>query len=231
VHALDLSGHGQSAWTYEYSLDRWADEVAAFVDHVSTPGAPTILIGHSRGGFVALLASERSKTAVDGLVLVESAFDVDPPSARSASAGTGGPTGPPPSRADMLARFEPQPRDVPPLAYAATHIAEQSIIESDGRWRWQFDRAFLGRVKAMGSDQVDPTNARSLQIRGGYGLLTEVTADAVRAALGPASDIIVMPDAGHHIMLQQPRELTVILESTLTAWLRGVQVSHRPRAT
>jgi len=197
VHAIDLSGQGQSDWASEYTLEGWAREVTALTNQVGQRGEPTFLIGHSRGGFV----------------LIESAFDVDPPAqpARQASRSQRGAL---PTREEMVARFRPHPRDVPALDYLLKHIAEQSVVESSGRWQWQFDRGFLGRVKAMRTEEIRSTSVNVLQIRGSHGLLSATT-----AALRTDSQIVVVEGAGHHIMLQKPRELATLLCETIASWM------------
>jgi pimeloyl-ACP methyl ester carboxylesterase len=218
VHAIDLSGQGQSDWASEYTLEGWAREVTALTNQVGQRGEPTFLIGHSRGGFVALLANAETTASVGGLVLIESAFDVDPPAqpARQASRSQRGAL---PTREEMVARFRPHPRDVPALDYLLKHIAEQSVVESSGRWQWQFDRGFLGRVKAMRTEEIRSTSVNVLQIRGSHGLLSATTAEAARAALRTDSQIVVVEGAGHHIMLQKPRELATLLCETIASWM------------
>lgn len=220
VHAVDLGGQGRSDWTIDYSLERWAHELTALIDQVSTPDEPTVLVGHSRGGFIALMASEQTRADVVGIVLIESAFDVDPAPVPSAGMSAQQPNAtPPPTRAQMVARFQPHPRDVSSLDYIVAHIAEQSVVEADGRWRWQFDRTFLGRVNAMRTEHLHPTSAKVLQVRSAHGLLRAETAEAARTALNPASRIVTIEGSGHHIMLQKPRELATLLNSTLESWL------------
>ena len=56
VAAVDLSGHGDSGRRAAYSLDGWAEEVAAVAADAGITGQP-VIIGHSMGGFVALRAA------------------------------------------------------------------------------------------------------------------------------------------------------------------------------
>lgn len=206
VHAIDLSGQGLSDWTTDYSLDSWGHEVAEFVGEVATPETPVVLIGHSRGGFVALIASGMTSAPVDGLILIESAFNVDPPPAKVAPPRPPTPR-PPLSREELVSRFRPFPHDIPSLDFVLQHVAEQAVVERDGRWQWQLDKSFLGRVRAMRLDEAKPTEVPFLQIRGDQGLLDSKTAEAARQIIQPSSPIEVIDEAGHHILLQKPREL------------------------
>ena len=53
VIALDLRGHGDSAWAIPvaYEIDDYVADVAALIDTLEL--APFMLLGHSLGGFIA----------------------------------------------------------------------------------------------------------------------------------------------------------------------------------
>lgn len=67
VYALDLRGHGRSAWTAAYSLELMRDDVLGFLDAVGLDRVD--LIGHSMGGVVAHLVAQHSPWRVVRLVL------------------------------------------------------------------------------------------------------------------------------------------------------------------
>lgn len=81
VVAPDLSGHGDSHHRTSYCIEDWAAEVVAVL---GTFGAPesTSLVGHSRGGMLALLAERLSPTPLRNLVIIESAFGLKTPPPR-----------------------------------------------------------------------------------------------------------------------------------------------------
>src|ERR1700722_20448007 len=58
VVALDLSGHGDSGWRERYSGEDWANEVTTISREVA--GDRRILVGHSLGGRVAIMAAAKS---------------------------------------------------------------------------------------------------------------------------------------------------------------------------
>ncbi|MBO1330357.1 alpha/beta fold hydrolase [Streptomyces sp. VRA16 Mangrove soil] len=67
VHALDLRGHGRSAWPGTYSLELMRADVAGFLDAL---GLDRIrLVGHSMGGVVAQLFAAAQPERVTRLVL------------------------------------------------------------------------------------------------------------------------------------------------------------------
>jgi pimeloyl-ACP methyl ester carboxylesterase len=70
VIALDLSGNGDSAARADYGGEGWAEEVLAVARQVG--GARVLLVGHSLGGRISILAAARGPETVRGLVLVDS---------------------------------------------------------------------------------------------------------------------------------------------------------------
>ena len=78
VHALDLRGHGDSAWASggDYRLSDFRDDVGAVLAGLSQPA---VLVGASLGGIAALLAvGEGSAAQAAGLVLVDIAPSASP---------------------------------------------------------------------------------------------------------------------------------------------------------
>jgi pimeloyl-ACP methyl ester carboxylesterase len=70
-YGLDLYGFGYSARPAGApTKERWADQVAAFVDAVI--GEPAVIVGHSMGGVVAAEVARRHSARVRGLVFVNS---------------------------------------------------------------------------------------------------------------------------------------------------------------
>jgi pimeloyl-ACP methyl ester carboxylesterase len=64
--AIDLPGHGASAWRERYSF---ADDAQALLDLLSTVVGPAVTVGHSRGAQVCLLAVQSRPDLFRGLYL------------------------------------------------------------------------------------------------------------------------------------------------------------------
>ncbi|MCM2562899.1 alpha/beta fold hydrolase [Lutimaribacter sp. EGI FJ00015] len=65
ARAIDLPGHGQDATPYtDVTLDAYADAITAALD------GPTVLVGHSMGGYPITLAAERAPDLVQALIYV-----------------------------------------------------------------------------------------------------------------------------------------------------------------
>jgi pimeloyl-ACP methyl ester carboxylesterase len=74
---FDYSGHGASSGRFEEgTITRWLEEARAVFDHAAT--RPSILVGSSMGGWIALLlaAALRGTGQLAGLVLIAPAVDM-----------------------------------------------------------------------------------------------------------------------------------------------------------
>ncbi|MBU9764093.1 alpha/beta hydrolase [Mycobacterium sp. TNTM28] len=71
VLAPDLLGHGRSSWAAPWTLDANVESLAALLDR------PTLVVGHSFGGAVALNLAAVHPDLVSGLVLLDPAVGLD----------------------------------------------------------------------------------------------------------------------------------------------------------
>ncbi|HRE02625.1 MAG TPA: alpha/beta hydrolase, partial [Ilumatobacteraceae bacterium] len=71
VVALDLSGHGDSGWREQYGLEQWTDEVLAVADAGGIDGPP-VVVGHSMGGMVSIVAAARHAERIGGVIVIDS---------------------------------------------------------------------------------------------------------------------------------------------------------------
>lgn len=220
VIALDLSGHGESDIRESYSVDRWAAEALA-VAGLASSAAP-ILLGHSLGGVVGLRAAMASGAGLGGLVIVDSPLvHFTPEEDAAADRLAFGPPRLHPTRESIVARFRPIP-DQPTLDYVATHVANTSVREVPGGWRWKFDSKIFDRAPQL--PELTPLACQSAFFRGENGMVGTEMADEIFRRLGRATPMIEVPDAGHHLMLDQPLALVAGLRTLLAAW------EHQPPA-
>lgn len=79
---VDLRGHGESdAPLWNFSLDHYADDVCALLDHLAIPQA--VLVGLSMGGYVSLAFSRTYGNRMMGLVLADTRAQADSPEGRT----------------------------------------------------------------------------------------------------------------------------------------------------
>jgi pimeloyl-ACP methyl ester carboxylesterase len=75
VHALDLRGNGRSGWVPgTYRLQDFAEDCAQFASRLD---APSVLVGHSIGGVIALMVAARCPGKVSALIIEDSPVQLD----------------------------------------------------------------------------------------------------------------------------------------------------------
>ncbi len=214
VAALDLSGHGDSDWRGEYSLDRWAQEVIAVASDAAISGPP-FLIGHSLGGTIALRAAALFGADLAGIVVIDSPMYEMPPVPQADMTFGGERTYP--GREAALARFRLVPEH-PVLPYIREHVATWSVVQLDnGEWGWKFDRGLFGKIR-QGPPLAGAVGCPVAVLRAEHGMMTPEMAAGLRGRLGyeaPIVPIVEIPAAGHHVMLDEPLCLVTALRTVL----------------
>ncbi len=122
VHAIDLRGHGGLEPPPDFvdtGFGDMADDVAAAID---TIGEPPLLVGHSMGGLIVLLAAARR--SVTGLLLLAPSPPGNLAGARPVATVPDGAVVPPPSPAVARARYAPHLDDADAETFAAKLCAE-----------------------------------------------------------------------------------------------------------
>ncbi len=214
VIAFDLSGHGDSDHRDSYSVDGWAAEAIA-IARLASSRAP-ILIGHSLGGVVALRTAMKHPAELGGVVIVDSPIVSFTPEEDAAADRLA--FGPPrlyPTREAVLARFRPIP-DQPTLDYVKDYVASNSVQGVPGGWTWKFDSRIFDRAPQL--PELAALECRSAFFYGELGMVSAQMAQAIFDGLGRSTSMIEVPDAGHHIMLDQPLALVTGLRAVLAVW-------------
>lgn len=217
VMALDLSGHGDSSHREAYSLETWAEEVLA-VARAESDAAPAVF-GHSMGGFVALTAARSHGAHMQGAAAIDSPVREMSPEAKAwVAAGRHLPGNKVyPDRETILGRFRTLPEDNSSLPFVREHFAEGSIKQVDGGWSWKFDPHIFLRSR-MEPEEVVEAGCPVALIRGERGMATTDITEVVAERLGGDVPVTLIPDAGHHIMLDQPIALIAVLQTLLGQW-------------
>jgi pimeloyl-ACP methyl ester carboxylesterase len=139
--AVDLRGHGESAWDAEgdYGFERFAEDVAVLARGCVTP---PVLVGASLGGIASILAVGELGVAARALVLVDVAVRLEREGVeRIVGFMTARPDGfeSLEQAADAIAAYNPhreRPRDL-------AGLAKNLRRGEDGRWRWHWDPRFM----------------------------------------------------------------------------------------
>ena len=217
VVALDLSGHGSSGRRPDYGIDVWAGEVTAVIEGAGQ-SRPTVVIGHSMGGLVALRVLATRPELCLGVIVIDSALrDISPEESetRTRYAESARPY---PTRAEALARFRPIPPQAHVLTYVRDHIAEGSVAASDAGWTWSVDPHVFRWSIALRDLHGSASAVPLLLLRAEHGLMDPAAARRFAADHpGPVSTV-TLADSGHHAMLDHPLALLAALRVAMDAW-------------
>ncbi|HWC33370.1 MAG TPA: alpha/beta hydrolase [Mycobacteriales bacterium] len=217
VIAVDLSGHGDSAWKAEYDRSQWAREVVAAVRAEALD--PAIFIGHSMGGWVSVFAGVLEPDAVREVIAIDSPFTEVPPEEAPIAARRPA-TKIYPSLEDALPRFRTVPPQDGNLDYVTHHIAIESLRRVDGStkveagWTWKFDPGIFGQ-RGWVRDLLPQLTAPLTLIRCERGMLEVGMVQRISELLGRAVREVPLPKAGHHAMFDQPLPLVASLRTLL----------------
>ena len=230
VAAIDLSGMGDSEWRDSYSMERFASEEIAVCEDAGmfVPTEPPIIVGHSFGGFVTILTGALYGERLAGTVLLDS--PVNPPDRKG---------GPPdrvikphhiyPSLAAALARFRLMPPQTSENLYLVDWVGRHSLKEvpqENGQpgFTWKFDPA-IWRHFSIGDTaaRLRETKCRIAVFRGEHSvLLPPEIGEYMFNLLGRSAPVVEIPQAQHHIMLDQPLALVAALRALLADWNHSV---------
>jgi pimeloyl-ACP methyl ester carboxylesterase len=226
VAAIDLSGMGDSDWRAEgYAMDQFSREQLAVCEHAGMfEGAePPVIVGHSFGGFVTMLTGGLYGDRLAGTVIVDS--PVNPPDR---------PGGPPkrdakphhvyPELAEALARFRLMPPQDCENLFIVDWVARHSLKEVEGGFTWKFDPRIWQRFSIGDtSDRLKATKCRIAIFRGERSvLMPPEIGEYMFNLLGRNAPVVEIPQARHHVMLDQPLALVAALRALLADWEHSV---------
>ncbi len=204
VFALDLPGHGKSQGRGQQSVGAYARQVLDWLQGLGMPEA--IFIGHSLGSAIALTLAVTYPEHVTGLGLLGAgarlmvrqdilADSANPTTFHNAVASI------------ITAAFSPS-TDSRLADLAAKRMAETrpSVLHGDFIACHEFD--LLERVEEI----QQPT----LVLCGSEDQLTPLRNSQLLAGAIPNASLEVIPDAGHMVMLEKPKEVVTALEKFLS---------------
>lgn len=209
--AVDMSGHGDSAWRDAYSLAQWADEVAAVIttEHLERP----VVVGHSMGGWVTVAMGVHHAALLRSLVVIDSPLNDEPPEEQRLR-DRRRPTRVYSSADDAITRFRTLPEQAVLLPYIVANVAGQSMREVDGGWTWKFDPNLFGR-RSKHRDLLPNLTLPMVLIRCEHGLISAEMAARIVGLHPDGIPVIDLPDAGHHPMFDQPLSLVTAIRTLL----------------
>ena len=222
VAAISWSGMGDSEWRERYSVEQMAREAiegaraAGLYDHAELP----VFAAHSFGGAPALRMAIDHPEALRALVIVDTAAQPEPDAIDQLRKPFQEQHRPYEDAAEAKRRF----RFLPDDEYAPDHvrrfIGESSLRfdEAERRWRWKFDRRHWrpDDLTTRPWEQV-PLVTRPISFI--FGELTSLFSHAsianIRDHRGNQPPTVIVPGAGHHVMIDQPLAFVTALRALL----------------
>ena len=231
VIAPDLSGHGDSGRREAYSLETWADEVIA-VSEDAARGRPPVLVGHSMGGRVSIAAAAAYRgERLAGVVIVDSPLgEPDPESDRDKDGRTFRTQKTYPDLQTAISHFRLIPEQPCDRHYILDHIARHSLVQTQPGWTWKFDPRVLSQFPPTKTlrDYLPRVDCRLALIRGEFSAIVSPEAgEYMRGLLSRSAPLVEIPQAHHHLILDQPLEFIAALRALLASW--GHSASWYPK--
>ena len=227
VVSITFSGMGDSAWRDRYGFATFAEEELAVCEHAGLfdNGRKPVIAAHSFGGFITLHAAQKHSDKFAGVIIIDSGLR--PPEDKW--------EGPPQrSRGNRayatldaaLARFRLAPPQPCENHYIADYIARHSLKQvenADGQtgWIWKFDpNIFINfDADAMSSNLLAGVTCKLALMRGQDSeLVTDRIWDYMRSLRSDPMDMVSIPNAQHHLFLDQPLAFIEALKAQLKRW-------------
>ena len=236
VVAFSLSGMGRSGWRDTYSLEQHAREATAVAEATGLFESivPPIVIGHSFGSFATRIVAHAIGARLGGIVLVDGAL--------AASEHDDEYDGVPVrghrhriylTLEQAIARFRFEPAQSCDNPYVMDFLARTSLgltpaAHGGDGWSWRFDPDLRAKIRALpNAELLAPVTCRMALLFGDRSkLMTGRRLDLIRRHTPADAPWIVIPDAGHHIMVDQPLALIAALRSLLATWQPAVALEH-----
>ena len=227
VVSMTFSGMGDSDWRERYSFPTFAEEQLAVCEHAGLfdGGRKPVIAAHSFGGFITLHATKQHADRFAGVIIIDSG--IRPPDDQWEG---------PPRRARgsrayatleaALARFRLAPPQPCENHYIADYIARHSLKQVENEagqtgWIWKFDPGIFVNFEfsAMSSNLLADVSCHVALMRGKDSeLVTDRIWDYMRSLRTEPMDMISIPDAQHHVLLDQPQAFIQALQDQLNRW-------------
>ena len=235
--AVDISGHGDSARRTKYTAVQWCEEVLAVIREQSLFTDAPAVICHSMGGLIGIRAAIVLANKLPGLVIIDtsvrprqpnhpaegSKHDVKQQNENIKKRNRSNLLGQKRyyvSHQQALERFRLIPPQPCKNEVLLKYIAAESICQTDEGWTWKYDPdAFRNLQPVSIFEELQKIVCPTAIIYGQHSkILNKETAENMRTEIKHAMDVIEIPDAYHHIMLDQPIVLIEELKRILNTW-------------
>lgn len=229
VVAIDLSGMGESGRRKIYDHDLFVEEMfgvmgdAGMLDHPIKPMA----VGHSMGGMVTtqlgtihgehltgVVICDVARALPEGAVLAKGQRMTPPPTTKKFY----------PSREAVLERFRLAPAQPFTNKYILDYIGPYSVHEEAEGWTWKFDPSVFASRRQPDEPHIfasvgDIKCRCALLFGANSAHANEASLALIREELGGNGPLTLLPEAQHHLLLDQPLAFVATVDAILTGWV------------
>ncbi len=224
-YLFDLPNHGRSPWTDRVDYNAQSEFVAEQLERMSL-ASPTVVLGHSMGGKVAMQLALRYPQLPDGLIVVDTS-----PLALGMQISTQG------RFPAIFAALRSLPLDELTSrkhadALLAKHVKSdvvrafllQNLRRTGDTWRWQPNIELLAENLYDIGDWTSPRGATwdgpTLLIAGANSDFVPAEALPTMRQLFPKTQLVTLTGAGHWVHSEQPEAFVKTVRIALTTILR-----------
>jgi len=229
VIAPDLSGHGESGRRERYSHELWAKEIVAVCGEVGFD-RPPVIAGHSLGGLVAIETAATYGELLAGAVIVDSPVRRPDPESEEGTRGRAfRAPGTYPDLDTALTHFHLIPPQPDPEHWVLDHVARHSLRQTETGWTWKFDPHLFTHSMVAMNEQLASVKCRVAVLRGEHSVVVpQDTAEYMYELMGRVSPVVTIPEAHHHLILDQPLSFVTALRTLLADWEHSVPFEKKP---
>ena len=208
VRAVDLRGHGDSDWhdadPPNYNYTRHAADLHELTQKLDL--RDFVLIGHSMGGMVSSVYTATYPGRAKALIVVDSNLVMSPERIAGFQAVANRPARDYATQEEFIATYRVRPgaSTAPPeaLRYLARHSGRRF---DDGRWRHKVDRRTYANREPVDSYGLwNRIKIPALLMKAGNSLRMTPESIVEIKSRAPQVKTTVVPDADHHITLDNP---------------------------
>jgi pimeloyl-ACP methyl ester carboxylesterase len=208
VRAVDLRGHGDSAWdrsaTPDYSYKRHAADIHELTEKLDL--RDFVLIGHSMGGMVSSVYAAIYPGRARAFIVVDSNLVMTPERIAGFNAVGNRAGREYASQEEFVANYRVRPGGSTADPRMLRHIAQHGGRRfEDGRWRHKVDRKVYGSRELFDSLALwNHIRIPSLLMKAANSTRMAMEAIAEVRSRAPQVQVAVVPDSDHHIPLDNP---------------------------
>ncbi|PJK29905.1 alpha/beta hydrolase [Minwuia thermotolerans] len=221
VASISLSGMGDSGARDSYGADVRVADMRGVIADAGLAG-PVVVVGASFGGFMASRFGQTHGDELAGIIVCDS--PLRPPERREEDLNRRPRMGNKrhyESFEEALSRFRLAPAQPCDNEFLVEHIGRHSIKREPEGWCWKWHGGAMdnSRFGEPFDDFLAEATCRKAYLYGEKSaIVDEQSRDYIRGLIGEDAPMVGIPEAHHHLALDQPLAFVVAVRSLLAGW-------------